>query len=118
MRPHQTWDSVNIMALAAAIASLGDVEQVRHGRRMNDETRTLVSGELRGMGYQHIPTQANFMMINLKRPVGPIIQALGKRGVQVGRVFPSLPNHMRVTIGKRPEMETFLAAFRQTMATA
>jgi histidinol-phosphate aminotransferase len=118
MRPHQTWDSVNIMALAAAIASLRDADQVRHGRRMNDETRTFVSGELRGMGYQHIPSQANFMMINLKRPVGPIIQALGQRGVQVGRVFSSLPNHLRVTIGKRPEMETFLAAFRQTIATA
>jgi len=52
-------------------------------------------------------------MIDMKRTVRPMIQALGQRGVQVGRVFPALPNHMRVTIGKRPEMEAFLSAFRE-----
>src|SRR6059058_6299011 len=30
MRPHLTWDSVNIMALAAANASLSDRDQVSH----------------------------------------------------------------------------------------
>ena len=34
----------------------------------------------------------------------------------VGRAFPALPNHMRVTIGKRNEMEAFLGAFRQTVS--
>jgi histidinol-phosphate/aromatic aminotransferase/cobyric acid decarboxylase-like protein len=53
----------------------------------------------------------------MTRPVGPMILALSQRGVQVGRVFPALPNHMRVTIGKRPEMETFLRAFRQVVGT-
>src|SRR5437660_10156002 len=37
MRPHQMWDSVNCIALAAAIASLGDVDQVTNGRRLNSE---------------------------------------------------------------------------------
>jgi len=27
-----------------------------------------------------------------------------------------LPNHMRLTIGKRSEMESFLAAFREVVA--
>ena len=116
MRPHQTWDSVNIMALAAAIASLNDADQVTNGRRMNSQTKIFLIGELEALGYKHIPSQANFLMIDVKRPVRPMIQALGQRGVQVGRVFPALPNHMRVTVGKRPEMETFLAAFRQVIA--
>jgi len=118
LRPHQTWDSVNIMALAAAIASLSDADQVTNGRRMNSQTKIFLSGELEAMGYKHVPSQANFLMIDVKRPVRPLIKALGQRGVQVGRVFPALPNHMRVTIGKRPEMETFLAAFRQVVGTA
>jgi histidinol-phosphate/aromatic aminotransferase/cobyric acid decarboxylase-like protein len=41
---------------------------------------------------------------------------LKQRNVQVGRLFPSLPNHMRLTIGKKAEMEAFLSAFRQVMA--
>jgi histidinol-phosphate/aromatic aminotransferase/cobyric acid decarboxylase-like protein len=32
-------------------------------------------------------------------------------------VFPALPNHLRVTIGKRPEMETFMGAFREAIAS-
>ena len=113
LRPHQTWDSVNIMALAAAIASLKDVNQVTNARRMNSQTKTFLSGELEAMGYRHIPSQANFLMIDVKRPARPVIQALAQRQVQVGRVFPTLPNHLRVTVGKRPEMEAFLTAFRQ-----
>jgi histidinol-phosphate aminotransferase len=116
MRPHQSWDSVNLMALVAATASLNDPDQVANGRRLNSEARAFVIGELDKMGYKQIPSQANFIMFNLNRPVVPVIQALKQRNVQVGRLFPALPNHMRLTIGKKTEMEAFVAAFRQVMA--
>src|SRR6266480_3557310 len=115
MHPHQMWDSVNIMALSAAITSLIDLDQVANGKRLNSEAKAFVTGELDKMGYKLIPSQANFFMVDVKRPVVPIIQALKQRNVQVGRLFPALPNHMRVTIGKNSEMETFLSAFRQVM---
>ncbi len=116
MRPHQMWDSVNIMALVAAKANLEDPDQLANGRRWNSEARAFVIGELDKMGHKQIPSQANFIMFDLKRPVVPVIQALKQRNVQVGRLFPALPNHMRLTIGKKAEMEAFLAAFRQVMA--
>ena len=61
MRPHQPWDSVNIMALAAAVASLDDAEQVANGRRMNSEAKAFVTAELDKMGYKqflHRPTSS------------------------------------------------------------
>ncbi len=116
LRPHQTWDSVNIMAITAAIASLGDADQVTNGQRLNRETKKFVTEELSALSYASIPSQANFIMVNVKREARPIIGALAQRGVQIGRPFPALPNHLRVTIGKRPEMETFLSAFRQVVA--
>jgi histidinol-phosphate aminotransferase len=116
MRPHQSWDSVNIMALAAAIASLDDADQIANGRRLNSEVKAFVTGELDTMGYKQIPSQANFIMIDVKRPVLPLIQAMKERRVQVGRLFPALPNHMRLTIGKKAEMEAFLSAFREVAA--
>ena len=115
MRPHQMWDSVNIMALAAATANLNDPDQVANGERLNSEAKAFTTGELDKMGYKQIPSQANFIMIDMKRPVVPLIQELKQRNVQVGRLFPALPNHMRVTIGKKAEMESFLSAFRQVM---
>jgi histidinol-phosphate aminotransferase len=113
IRPYQPWDSVNIMALAAAMASLSDADQVTNGRRLNTETKAFLTGELEAMGYKQIPSQANFVMIDVKHPVVPLIQALKERNVQVGRLFPALPNYMRLTIGKKSEMEAFLSAFRQ-----
>jgi histidinol-phosphate aminotransferase len=116
IRPHQMWDSVNIMALAAATVSLDDADQVANGQRLNSEVKTFVISELDKMGYKSIPSQANFIMFDCERPVVPLIKALKERNVQVGRLFPALPNYMRLTIGKKSEMESFASAFKQVMA--
>ncbi len=116
MRRNQMWDSVNCMALAAATASLDDPDQLTSGRRLNREAKTFTTSELDKMGYKQIPSQANFIMFDCKRPVVPLIQALKQNNVHVGRLFPALPNHMRLTIGKKSEMETFLSAFREVIS--
>ena len=116
MRRHQIFDSVNIMALVAALASLKDVDQVTRGRKLNSEVKKNVCAELDTLGYRYIPSHANFMMIDLRREVRPVIDSMRARGVEVGRVFPALPNFMRVTIGTAPEMKQFVTAFREVMA--
>jgi histidinol-phosphate aminotransferase len=116
LRAHQMWDSVNILALAAASASLDDPDQVPNGQRLNNEAKTFTIGELAKLSYKTIPSQANFIMFDCKRPVVPLIQALKRRSVQVGRLFPALPNYMRLTMGKKSEMESFLGAFKEVMA--
>jgi histidinol-phosphate aminotransferase len=113
MAAQQPWDSINAMALAAARASVGDSEHVREGAARNKATRTMVVEALAKMGYATLPSQTNFIMTGLRRDVRPVIAALRDRGVHVGRLFPAMPQHLRVTIGKREEMERFLAAFRQ-----
>src|SRR5438045_997237 len=85
LRANQMWDSVNIMALAAASASLDDPEQVPNGQRLNSEAKAFTLSELEKIGYKTIPSQANFIMCDCKRPVIPVIQALKQRSVQVGR---------------------------------
>jgi histidinol-phosphate aminotransferase len=116
MRSQQTWDSVNIMALVAASASLQDTEHADQGRWRNNEVKKFVYSELDRLGFKWIPSHANFLMIDLRRDVRPIIAAMRERNVQVGRVFPALPNFMRVTIGTRPQMETFVSTFRAVMS--
>src|SRR6516164_2038171 len=116
MRARQMWDSVNIMALTAASASLDDPDHVTNRQRLNMEAKTFTVGELEKLGYPTIPSQANFIMIDCKRPVVPLIEAMKQRRVHVGRLFPALPNHMRLTIGKKTEMESFVSAFKQVIA--
>ena len=115
MRTHQIFDSVNIMALVAALASVKDTEHVERGRKLNSEVKKSVCTDLDSLGYRYIPSHANFMMIDLRREVRPVIDALRSRAVEVGRVFPALPNFMRVTIGTAPEMKQFMTAFREVM---
>jgi histidinol-phosphate aminotransferase len=115
MRRYQMWDSVNIMALAAASASLDDQDQVPNGQRLNNDAREFTISKLDALGYETIPSQANFIMFDCKRPAVPLIQAMKQQSVHVGRLFPALPNHMRVTIGKKTEMESFLNAFKQVI---
>jgi len=110
------WDNVNIMALTAGRASLGDSAHVERSRRLNRETRGYVVSSLNAMGYQTIPSETNFLMADLGRDVGSVIDALKQRGVEPGRRFPAMPSHLRVTIGTRPQMEAFLGALRKVMA--
>src|SRR5207247_8172143 len=111
MRPFQMWDSVNIMALAAASASLDDPDQVPNGQRLNEEAKMFVTSELARAGYKTIPSQANFIMIDCRRPVVPLIKAMKEQNVHVGRLFPALPNNIRVIIGTITEIENFVLAF-------
>jgi histidinol-phosphate aminotransferase len=116
LRSQQTWDSVNIMALVAALASLQDIEQVEQGRRRNAEVKKFVYSELESLRFKWIPSHANFLMIDVRRPVKPVIAGLRERNVQVGREFPALPNFLRVTVGTKPQMQRFVSAFRESMS--
>jgi histidinol-phosphate aminotransferase len=118
LRERQSWDSLNIMAIVAAAASLKDSDQVTDGRRLNAEARAFTVGELEKMGYTTIPSQANFIMFDAKRPVVPLILTLKHRQIEVGRLFHPMPNHLRLTIGKKAEMEAFLRTFREITAPA
>lgn len=116
MDQQKAWDSMNVVALAGANASLTDVQHVIEGRKRNSDTRQHVVNTLTSLGYPVVPSQANFFMVDLRRNVKPVIAALRDHGVHVGRLFPAMPQHLRVTIGTPSEMEAFLGAFRAVMA--
>jgi histidinol-phosphate aminotransferase len=105
------WDSLNVFAIAAGRASLRDEAWVATGRKRNASTRGQVVSELQRLGYAVIPSSTNFVMFDTGRKVEPLIAALHAQGVDVGRLFPALPHHLRVTIGTPEQMKRFLAAF-------
>ncbi len=113
MRAHSFWNNSNTSVLEAALASLGDPAHVAEQRRLNSETRGWLVRELEKEGRKVMPSEANFIMIDVGADVSPIITAFAGRKVLVGRKFPSLPNWLRVSIGTRKEQEKFLAALRE-----
>ena len=45
-----------------------------------------------------VPSQANFFMVGLRRDVQPVIQSFREEGVLVGRPFPPVTQHLRVSV--------------------
>jgi histidinol-phosphate aminotransferase len=107
----------NQLATAAALAALkNDDAFVSRVRGLNAEVREYVCKELSAMGLAFIPSETNFVMIRVARPVKPLIEELKKRNVMVGRLFPSMPEHARVTFGTMAEMKSFIKEFKIVMA--
>jgi histidinol-phosphate aminotransferase len=111
----KAWDSMNLLAVVAARVSVGDDAFVAAGRRRNEITKKAVVEQLEAMGYHTIPSEANFFMVDLRRDVKPLLSAIRSRNVHVGRLFPAMPHHMRVTVGTPEEMARFVAAFREAV---
>jgi histidinol-phosphate aminotransferase len=112
LQEQAAWDSVNGIGLAAARASISDAKHVADGKRRNSETKRELVASLSKLGYSVIPSDTNFIMIDTRRDVKPLIATLRGCGVQVGRLFPAMPRHLRVTIGTPEQMRQFLEAFR------
>ena len=112
----KAWDSMNVIALTGARVSLGDARHVTEGRRRNSDTKRETIAALQKMGYSVVPSEANFIMIDTRRHVKPLIGSLRDHGVHVGRLFPAMPQHLRVTIGTPEEMQQFLTTFRTLTA--
>lgn len=109
----------NQLATAAALAALkSDDEFVKRVRRLNAEVREYVCRELRAMGLAFIPSETNFVMIGAGRPAQPLIEGLKKRNMLVGRLFPSLPQHLRVSFGTMAEMKEFVKEFKAVLNTS
>ncbi|HXB57100.1 MAG TPA: histidinol-phosphate transaminase [Vicinamibacteria bacterium] len=118
LREHQIFSNANGAVLEAALISLQDPAHVADQRRRNRDTRAFVCAELSKDGRRFIPSETNFLMIDVGRDVVAVIDALRSRNVLVGRKFPSLANWLRVSIGTPAEMETFLAALRAVLPLA
>ena len=110
MAPHTT-GSINALVKWAGVAALKDVDAMQRVRRSTVERRKRTTAQLERLGYTVLPSEANFFMVHLRRDVPPVIDAFRDKGVLVGRPFPPMLEHLRVSIGTDQEMTRFLTAF-------
>src|SRR5580704_10612660 len=113
IREQSLQDNTNAAVLAAGLASLRDAANISSCREKLNGTRAWLCGELAKDGRPFVPSQANFVMIDMRTDVRPIIDQFAARNILVGRHFPSMSNFLRVSIGTPQETETFIAALRE-----
>ena len=109
------WNPMPITALAAASASLQDPQLVPDRKRINAAIREETFQWLDKNGYSYIRSESNCFLLDTKRPAKEVIDAMAHQNVFIGRVWPVLPTHVRITIGTRPEMDRFQSAFLHVM---
>jgi len=104
-----------VTGVAAALASLADKTLVPTRKQALADVRDDLFAWLDKQGYRYIPSEANMVMIDGRRPGPAVVAGVMKHNVAIGRSWPAMPNHVRVTIGLKDEMAKFKTAFEKVM---
>jgi histidinol-phosphate aminotransferase len=114
MKPHSI-GSINALVKWGGVAGLKDTEAQAKVKATTLELRKKTTAELAGLGYDVLPSEANFFMVHIRRPVRSVLGAFRQRGVLVGRPFPPMNDYLRVTVGNAEEMGRFMASFKEIL---
>jgi histidinol-phosphate aminotransferase len=108
--------NVNSLALAAAQAALEDREHLRASIDLNRMGMSQLEAGLDRLPVTRLPSQGNFILIDCKRPAGPLYEAMLRQGVIVRPVAAyGLPHHLRLTIGTHQQNQRMLTALEHAL---
>ncbi|WP_263380187.1 aminotransferase class I/II-fold pyridoxal phosphate-dependent enzyme [Granulicella paludicola] len=118
-QPARSLASISITSAAGAKAALQDKDLIATRRKINADNRSETLEFLSKKGYTVLPgSQANFFMVDVKRPGHDFQQQMMKEEVAIGRTWAAMPTYVRVTVGTKDEMAKFQTAFVKCMDTA
>ncbi|HZR23721.1 MAG TPA: histidinol-phosphate transaminase [Vicinamibacterales bacterium] len=113
MQPY-SMGSINALVKWGGVASLKDEAGQAKIKKMVIDLREKTTKELMEHGYEIVgPSQTNFFMVHIGREIQPVIEEFRQRKVMVGRPFPPMTTHMRVSVGTADEMDRFTKAFKE-----
>lgn len=112
MRPY-SMGSINALVKWGGVTALKDTASQADVKKKTLDLRKKTTGELQAYGYECIPSETNFFMVEIGREIQPVIQEFAQKKVAVGRPFPPMTKHMRVSVGTADEMDRFTKAFKE-----
>jgi histidinol-phosphate aminotransferase len=110
--------SLNVLAMRAGIAAIQqDASFIAAERARNKEVRDFTMKWFADRGMKPTDSQANFMFVNIGRPVKAFREACKAKGVLVARDFPPFEKtHCRISYGTMDEMKKAVAVFGDVLA--
>jgi histidinol-phosphate/aromatic aminotransferase/cobyric acid decarboxylase-like protein len=114
-------DMMPITGVAAAMASLKSPTLIPERKKKIGAVREDVFNYFEKSKFKYVPSVSNCVMVDTGRkgdPVAnnPVMLALRKENVYIGRVWTAWPTWVRVTIGTQEEMNKFKTAFTKVMS--
>jgi histidinol-phosphate aminotransferase len=109
------------LAQAAGVGALRDEEFLRRSLETNARGLRFLTGALRELGMEVVPSAANFVMVvrESEADVNFLFHELLKRGVIIRplKAF-GLPHCLRISVGTEEENAEFIGALRKVLALA
>lgn len=108
---------VSLLAERAALGALADPDFARRSRQGCARERQRCAAGLEALGLAWVPSQTNFLLIDLGRDAGPVAEALQDAGLLVrpGGNF-GLPTCLRATLGLPEATDRLLNALAAVLA--
>jgi histidinol-phosphate aminotransferase len=116
LRGWRLGSSVSVLALAAATASISDKDHIALEQKRNRDAKAFTRAFFEKAGYDVGPSETNFLMLDIRRDVRAVRDACRKDGIAVGRPFPPLTTHLRISIGTMDEMQKATEVLRKVLA--
>lgn len=112
--------NINRLTMAAAIATIESNDYYAGNSQKIQANRAYTIEELAKLGFETLPSKANFIFTRCPRvPGGELYRKLKARGVLVRHwEKPEIADWCRVTIGSREQMEVFLEKVREIVKEA
>jgi histidinol-phosphate aminotransferase len=111
--------SVSMATAHACTCSIQDKTLILTRRKINADIRASTLEWMEKNGYKYYPgSEANFFMVDVKRPGRQFSALMQKEDVFIGRTWAAMPNYVRVTVGTAEEMQKFQGAFKKCYETA
>lgn len=109
--------NIAVPTVAGAYVALQDPRREVQERERNTESRTYTIDFFNDIGYQVMPSQTNFIFVDIGRPAAGFRSACREHGVGVGRNFPPMEQtHARISIGTLDEMQRACRVFKEVLA--
>ena len=116
VRKAQSPYSVNTLALIAAEAAVADRDYVEDYVRAVLEARKSLCDALAELGIPFYESSANFVLLRLGENARPVKEQLQSAGILVRDRSYELPGCVRVTVGTKAQMESFVSALKKIVS--
>lgn len=96
--------NVNILAQAAGLGALRDKAFTKKTLKTTVQERDWLAAEFRRLGFEPIPSETNFVCVDVRQDGEPVAEHLLTCGIQVRSCgIYDMPNHLRVSVGTHRE---------------
>jgi histidinol-phosphate aminotransferase len=110
-RPYNTC----ALAQAAALACLSDDQHLQKTRQMVSRGRSFLCQQFDRLGFDYVPSQTNFILVDMHADAGRVTEELRLRGFLVR---PMPPTSLRVSVGTQEQNQGFIRELEEILEMA